>query len=383
MKRAYDTSCTDDSKYDSSAIQEKKVKLRKNQAQYGKNQKENLKNDTNKKEAQQKKQREKQARYRERLKVNSKHNDSKLAKQRLKERERKAKQREKKKRDKLSNDTAIPNVPNIASTVDTDTSLKKAVVALNRTSLNRKNCGIQEELHAALVCIICDQFIIGMEPHFWISTKTILKHKHRLSAQCFENFSQTSLHPDLVSQYQVEDPQLQGILLSPRAQKQNDSYMCCITCKNALISSRVNSKPPRFAIANGWMIGYIPKSVVSSISEILSSMIAPIRPFAYVFSYSGGAHKTMKGNYTFFKSNINHVGGVLQNYLSIGANPNVYVVLCGKFTPKQRKILQEKVCVDLQDFNTLLKWMIDHGHPSFSNVQPLNECPRPILIQER
>eukprot|EP00957_Ditylum_brightwellii_P167304 12735961-Ditylum_brightwellii.AAC.1 len=63
----------------------------------------------------------------------------------------------------------------------------------------------------------------------------------------------------------------------------------------------------------------------------------------------------MKGNYTFFRTDINHMGGVLLNYLKIGANPNAYVVLCGRFTPNQRQILQEK---------------------------PLAECPKPLLIQE-
>jgi len=261
--------------------------------------------------------------------------------------------------------------------------LKEAVDVLSRTFISGTDSEAQEELHAALVCVICDQFIIGMEPHFWISSKTILKHKDRLSVQYYANFSRTTLHPDLISQYQVEDPALHGVFLSPRAQKRDDCYMCCSTCKNALVNSRAKHKPPRLAIVNGWMIGQIPKSIVHLISDILSTMIAPIRPFAYVFSYSGGAHKTMKGNYTFFKSNLNHVGGVLQNYLKTGANPNVYAVLCGRFTLNQRKILQEKICVDLQEFDTLLNWMINHGHPAFSDVQPLANCPKPILVQER
>ena len=141
--------------------------------------------------------------------------------------------------------------------------------------------------------------------------------------------------------------------------------------------------PPRLSIANGWMIGSIPETVLPSFSEILSAMVAPTRPFAYVFSYSGGAHKTMKGNYNFFKNEVNHVGGVLQNYLNTGANPNVYIVMCGRFTPNQRKILQEKVSVDLQDFETLLNWLIMHGHPAFRNVCPPDECPKPVMLQER
>eukprot|EP00957_Ditylum_brightwellii_P005375 410018-Ditylum_brightwellii.AAC.1 len=125
------------------------------------------------------------------------------------------------------------------------------------------------------------------------------------------------------------------------------------------MNSKTKEKPPRLAIANGWRIGYVPESIIHPISDILSAMIAPIRPFACVFSYSGGAHKAMKG-----------------------ASPHIYIVLCGRFTPNQRKILQDKTCVDLQEFDVLLNWMINHGHPAFSEVQPLVECPKPLLVQE-
>ena len=91
----------------------------------------------------------------------------------------------------------------------------------------------------------------------------------------------------------------------------------------------------------------------------------------------------MKGNFTSFQSNINHVGGVLQNYLNTGANSNVYVVLCGRFTPNQRKILQDKVNIDLKDFDTLVRWLISHGHPAYRDVQPPSECPKPHVIQEK
>eukprot|EP00957_Ditylum_brightwellii_P042327 3204719-Ditylum_brightwellii.AAC.1 len=109
-----------------------------------------------------------------------------------------------------------------------------------------------------------------------ISAKTILKHKDQLSVKHHENFLQTKLHEDLVSQYQLEDPPLRGVLLLPRAEKKVDCYMSCTTCKSALISSRVREKPPRLAIATVWMIGHIPESVVHPISTILSAMIAPI-----------------------------------------------------------------------------------------------------------
>eukprot|EP00957_Ditylum_brightwellii_P084418 6419300-Ditylum_brightwellii.AAC.2 len=64
----------------------------------------------------------------------------------------------------------------------------------------------------------------------------------------------------------------------------------------------------------------------------------------------------MEENYTFFKTDINHIGRVLQSYLKTGANPK---------------------------FDTLLNWIIDHGHPTFSDVPPFTKCSKPLIIQER
>eukprot|EP00957_Ditylum_brightwellii_P017178 1294969-Ditylum_brightwellii.AAC.1 len=92
-------------------------------------------------------------------------------------------------------------MPSISENVDTEITLKEAVGVLSRTFISGTDSEAQEELHAALVCAISDQ----------ISFKTILKHKDRLSVQHYEKFARTTLYPDLISQYQVEDPVLHGI----------------------------------------------------------------------------------------------------------------------------------------------------------------------------
>ena len=64
----------------------------------------------------------------------------------------------------------------------------------------------------------------------------------------------------------------------------------------------------------------------SDITELVSVMIAPIRPFSYALTFSGGALKTLRGHHTFFEKNVGHIGSVLNNYLGTGANPNVYCI---------------------------------------------------------
>jgi hypothetical protein len=65
-----------------------------------------------------------------------------------------------------------------------------------------------------------------------------------------------------------------------------------------------NKFPPKFAIANGFVIGSMPsvlqwttangekKSRVIAeheLTNLLKAMIAPVRPYGWIFSYTGGA----------------------------------------------------------------------------------------------
>ena len=119
------------------------------------------------------------------------------------------------------------------------------------------------------------------------------------------------------------------------------------------------------------------------ITDLLAAIIAPVRPFMHVLSYSGGQHKSIKGNVTFFQNNVFHTGSVLNNYLKTGANPNVYCVLCGRFTPKQREIINKKVKLDVRVFKKLVEWFVrESKHEAFAEVDPnMDNWPQPVVLQ--
>ena len=37
------------------------------------------------------------------------------------------------------------------------------------------------------------------------------------------------------------------------------------------------------------------------LSDLLKAMMAPVRPYGSIFSYSGGAQKSLRGNYRFLR----------------------------------------------------------------------------------
>ena len=86
-----------------------------------------------------------------------------------------------------------------------------------------------------------------------------------------------------------------------------------------------NENPPKYAIANGLAIGRLPEIlevempdgnlvrmgtvgrdekgdiVVEHLTPVICAAVAPVRPHAYVLSYNGGRHQSIKGNYQFLK----------------------------------------------------------------------------------
>lgn len=256
---------------------------------------------------------------------------------------------------------------------------------------------VEMESHQACVCLICDRFIIGMEKLNHIKKDHVLAHNSRLSVESYENHYGYTLHPDLVQQYSVHD--LPGLLLSPRSRRIGDTFHACQTCMNGMAASRLLSEgPPKHAIANGFVIGHIPRIITTAndtgedehteineanLTDVLCSFLSPVRAYGFIFAYSGGAHKSVRGHFSFYEVNHAHVGGVMHYYNSTGANPNVYVVLAGRMTLKQKDIAKERARLDTQLLCKLLTWFITKsGHKGYTNLAPPSECPTPTVIED-
>ncbi len=84
--------------------------------------------------------------------------------------------------------------------------------------------------------------------------------------------------------------------------------------------------PPKFAIANGFAIGSFPREIQFfnkegevvkrkieeyELTDLVKAMAAPNRPYGCVFAFSGGAQKSLRGNYQFFEMDHNRLGGVM------------------------------------------------------------------------
>ena len=157
--------------------------------------------------------------------------------------------------------------------------------------------------------------------------------------------------------------------------------------------------PPKFAIANGFVIGSFPQEVkwITSngdtkkriikdheVTDILKAMMAPVRPYGSIFAYTGGAQKSIRGNYNFFEMDQNRIGGVIHQLNKSGFGEHIYCVLCGRMTADQRRIVRERSKVDTQLFIDIMTLFVQQsGHPLFNNTSIPHECPQPLLVEDK
>ena len=204
----------------------------------------------------------------------------------------------------------------LSDSVSRKEPLEKALKLLTETTCI--GCNESNHIyHKACVCIICDRIIKGTNEYSFVKKKTILKKRHVLSVDYYNKSTNTAISISLQEQYQVNDSDLHHLLLSPRARKKNDSYMCCSSCARSVRDNK-SEKPPKFAIANGFAVGQIPDSIIeqltdNEISDILAAMISKYRFLSYVFCYFGGAQKAIKGHHTF----LSMIQSILEVHLNL------------------------------------------------------------------
>jgi hypothetical protein len=265
---------------------------------------------------------------------------------------------------------------------------------------NRMECEDKKGAFQALVCIVCDHHIIGTEKICHLTKEQLLKNEHRLGVESYNEFYMKNgykeLHPELVKQYEVDG--MTGLLLSQRSRCETGGYVACQSCHGSITTHSSNKSPPKYAIANGFVIGYIPKVLVlrnkdgttrevtledGDITDILRAMLAPTRAYGYTFSYFAGAQQSIQGHYMFYEVDQTYMGSVINNIQSTGANPHIHIVLGGRYTPTQKKIIENKTEVDTTLYTDLMTWFIqESGHPGFESVTVPEECPKPTLVRE-
>ena len=295
----------------------------------------------------------------------------------------------------------------VASSFKHDQSLSRDErITKARQYANRMALPDKKGVFRASVCIVCDRHIIGVEEVCYLTNIQLKKNVHRIGVKSYDDYytkvdngGYPELPLELIKQYEVGG--LEGLLLSRRSRRieANGSvrYESCKCCFDSCIKNVKLKSPPKFAIANGFVIGQIPRvfkinkdgieeEVVvdkKEINDIVRAMLAPTRAYGYTFSYFAGAQQSIQGQFTFYEVDQTLMASVYKRIQESGANPNVHIVLGGRFTPSQKQIIRKKTAVNTELVTKLLTWFKQKsGHKGFKDLEIGEECPQPIRDEE-
>jgi hypothetical protein len=232
-----------------------------------------------------------------------------------------------------------------------------------------------------LVCVVCDQCIIGKDIHHWIDRKTLKYHENILS---HSYFYKEGMNPILKAQYTIQDEVLGTLLLSPRSRKKisenGTSYMCCNKCYDDLKELKRQKKPPKYSISNGFAIGYLPDEITSNITPLVNNLVAPVHAFNYFIAFNGGKEQQITGNFTFFAQDVSQNIGALQHLAVVNNNPSIFTVLLGSFTSGQLEKIRTKGSYNVDTFKRIYQFLHENNE-NYILLPPLEGIPMPRAEQ--
>jgi hypothetical protein len=95
-------------------------------------------------------------------------------------------------------------------------------------------------------------------------------------------------------------------------------------------------------------------------------------------SYSGGAHKSITGTFSFFNQSVEKNIGALNFHSNTTGNNTVFLVLSGNFTPAQRNIVKTRCSIDVKEFNSIYS-LLRTNNPIFAKMGSSENYPTPII----
>ena len=141
-------------------------------------------------------------------------------------------------------------------------------------------------------------------------------------------------------------------------------------------------KLPKYAIANSAVIGNAPVKL-TGLNDVELALVSIARINKHIFTFYGGAHKSMHGWYNLYKNDFKHIAGALQQIKSLGGGNTVGCILHGPFTAYQCSNVKEQVMIHPQKILKAMKWLKwnNHLHKDL-HIPSIEDLPEQIIIDD-
>ena len=238
------------------------------------------------------------------------------------------------------------------------------------------------------ICAVCDSIPHNAEWHAWVDLDGF---KQLCRASALEKSRVCEIYPEpLLRQYTCPQmKELEEFILSPRSviDSEKRKILVCRSCYKEMDEQHQKirykrNKPPREAIANGYIIGETPE-VLKCLNPVELSLVCKAQTYCQTWMFRGGQHQQIKGWHTFFKNRTEQHMGCLKELQWAELKGNILVVICGPFTKTQKALTMEKVLVDPEKVVKAYQWLIDNNyHYHNERVPEIDEIPVPYIFEE-
>jgi hypothetical protein len=168
--------------------------------------------------------------------------------------------------------------------------------------------------HVSKACVVCDQMLEWNDNGLIRASRLrALSSRFKGETAFFSTVNQQVLGK-LKLQYTYNGPGrmpwMDEMYLSPRGyyQVEKDGFQCCKLCTAALNTKArpARIRLPRFAIANGCLFGEAPTEL-TCLNDVELALVSLARINKHVFSFYGGAHKSMRGWHNLYDNDVEGV----------------------------------------------------------------------------
>ena len=245
----------------------------------------------------------------------------------------------------------------------------------------------EEDNLQPVVCGVCDG--IPDQPH-WAEWTSTLELKELCEISWMEKKNYGMYPAPLLDCYTADHHQLRHLLLSPdtKIDRENDEALVCKCCISALRKNRekargIVKRPPKQAIANGYVIGKAPPEL-ECLNEVELALVSRVRIHSQTWVFFAGSHKQIKGWHTFFRNRNRENAASLQLLQDCGMTGHMLVILSGPFTSNQVAAVQKATTVDPKKVIRAHEWLVANNY-HYKGDTPLTEkdIPIPYVVEDQ
>ena len=231
-------------------------------------------------------------------------------------------------------------------------------------------CTTDDDSVYAHVCVACDNFLKPEDVKI-LPINMLQKNKKKLKPNAVFNRVSDELAECYCADigHNDDDDWIQELLLSPRAchiehqdRRKKSGCSVCLCCKRALEASQM----PEHAAANNHAFGTPPQCLLE-LTDVELAMLTPVKSHGYIFSYTGGINKVMKGNLSHHKVDVDSIVRSVMHFDVLDLHNNAVVLLCGKMTPEQRLKARKHSKVRPNKILKAMEWLLDN-HEHWKNL---------------